>query len=127
VLPVASQTPTAQLIGGGFLGAVGAVALGQVAYQVAGGGRLCGDDDCGLWYGVLATVALEPVLIPVGVHIANHGQGSGGLTFLASAAAGAAGLFLGHAANLDNGFVYLLPVIQIGTAVIVERATTHSH
>src|SRR5215212_6979961 len=69
----ASEHPEpASRLGGGFIGALAGLAVGQLAYQASGGGRLCGDDSCGLYVGLLATVIAEPVLIPVGVHLANH-------------------------------------------------------
>ncbi len=115
----------AQVIGGGVLGAVAAIALGQIAYQAAGGGRLCGDDPCGLVVGILSTAIFEPVLVPLGAHFANHRRGNLGLSLLASSAAGAGALLLWNVTDTPEPFVALAPIVQIAVAALVERATSH--
>lgn len=114
-----------RLAGGGILGGLAAIGVGQIAYELGGGGRICGDDPCGLWAGVVSTIILEPVLIPVGVHLANHSQGNVGLAFLASAGAGIGGLLLDHEARIGAPLIVLTPLAQIVVAALVERATTH--
>ncbi|MEO8201761.1 MAG: hypothetical protein ABI679_14625 [Gemmatimonadota bacterium] len=110
---------------GGLLGGLTAVAGGQLAYQLGGGGRICGDDPCGLWYGVASTVVLEPVLIPAGVHLANHRNGNFSLSLVASSAVGAGALLLGQRVGIGPPIFLLTPVLQVIAATLVVRATSH--
>ena len=118
----ATPVPMERLFLGGVAG-LGAAILGtHLAYQAGGGGRLCGDDSCGLAAGVTALLLLEPILVPAGVHLANHRRGSFAGTFFGSLLSGAAVLYLGNKFDLGVEFVYVGAAIQIAASAIMERA-----
>lgn len=117
------QAGMGRLLIGGALGGGLAMAATHLIYQAHGGGRICGDDPCGLYWGVMSLVLLEPVLIPVGVHLANHRRGSFPATFFASLVSGAAGLYVANNANLDEGMLIVVPAVQIIISALIERAS----
>lgn len=107
---------------GGVLG-IGAAILGtRLAYEAGGGGRICGDDSCGLAAGITAFLVLEPLLVPAGVHLANHRRGSYPGTFFASLLGGTAALYVGNKLDLGAEFIYLGAALQISAAALIERA-----
>ena len=124
-LLIPSPPPTRAGVGRLFLGGVaglGVAILGtHLAYQAGGGGRLCGDDSCGLAAGATALIVLEPILVPAGVHLANRRRGSFAATFFGSLLSGAALLYIGNALDLSEEFVYAGAAAQIAAAVIMER------
>jgi hypothetical protein len=109
-----------------FLGGVagmGAAILGtHLAYQAGGGGRICGDDPCGFAAGLTAFIVLEPILVPAGVHLANHRRGSFPGTVFGSLLTGTAALYVGSKLDLGEGFVYLGAALQVLGAAVLERA-----
>ena len=118
----ATPVPMERLFVGGVAG-LGAAILGtHIAYQAGGGGRICGDDSCGLAAGITALLLLEPILVPAGVHLANHRRGSFAGTFFGSLLSGAAALYLGNKLNLGVEFVYVGAALQIATSAVMERA-----
>jgi hypothetical protein len=121
--PQTGQVPLGQLLLGGAVGVGLTVAATHLAYQMSGGGRICGDDPCGMYSGLMTLILLEPILIPAGVHIANHGRGSFGGTFFASLVAGGAALYVGNWANLGHGMLIVTPAFQIVVSALIERAS----
>lgn len=120
------QAGMGRLLIGGALGGGVAMTATHLIYQANGGGRICGDDPCGLYWGVMSLVLLEPVLIPVGVHLANHRRGSFAATFFASLVSGAAGLYVANSANLDEEMLIVVPAVQIIISVLIERASENA-
>ena len=111
------------LLLGGAAGAGLAIAASHFAYQMNGGGRICGDDPCGMYAGLMTLIVLEPILIPVGVHLADQRRGSLGGALLASLAGGAAALYVGNWTNLGHGTLILIPLVQILASAVIERAS----
>ena len=120
--PITGESPPLML--GGILGgAAGLLGGGLAGYHLGGGGRLCGDDSCGLYAGVLGAVAGEMALLPLGVHLANHSHGNYGYSLLASVAIGVVGT--SAAAKHESGLVLLaVPIVQIVSSILIERATS---
>lgn len=112
-----------RLLVGGTAGAGLALAATQLAYQLTGGGEICGDDPCGMVAGLTALILLEPILIPAGVHVANHAQGSFAGALFASLVTGAVALYVGSRLDAGEGSLMVIPVIQILTSIMVERAS----
>ena len=124
-VPESSAVGMERLFLGGLVG-MGASILGtRLAYEAGGGGRLCGDDDCGLAAGITALLVLEPLLVPAGVHLANHRRGSFAGTFFASLLSGTAALYVGNKLDLGVEFVYIGAAVQIAAAALMERAGEH--
>lgn len=119
--PVEAQAGAEKLFLGGVAGLGAAIIGTRLAYEAAGGGRLCGDDSCGMYAGITAILVLEPLLVPAGVHLANHRRGSFPGTFFASLLAGTAALYVGNKLDLGVEFVYVGAAIQIAAAAIMER------
>jgi hypothetical protein len=118
----AKPVPMERLFLGGVAG-LGAAILGtHLAYQAGGGGRICGDDSCGLAAGITALLLLEPILVPAGVHLANHRRGSFAGTFFGSLLSGTVALYVGNKLDLGVEFVYVGAALQIATSAIIERA-----
>jgi hypothetical protein len=118
----ADPVPMERLFLGGAAG-LGAAILGtHLAYQAGGGGRNCGDDSCGLAAGITALLLLEPILVPAGVHLANHRRGSFAGTFFGSLLSGATALYIGNKLDLGVEFVYVGAALQIATSALFERA-----
>jgi hypothetical protein len=103
-----------------------AIAATHLVYEANGGGRICGDDPCGMYAGIMSLVLLEPTLIPVGVHLANHRRGSFAGTFLASLVTGAAGLYVGSRANLGQEMLLVIPAVQVTVSALIERASENN-
>ncbi len=119
-LPVVDRPhnhPGLLVLGGaaGFAASVG----GAVVLARLHGGDICGDSPCGFYWGVLFFALSEPILVPMGVHLANGGKGDFGVTMgLSLAAALASGLVINRLGP-DNGEI-VIPLSQIAAAVIGE-------
>lgn len=116
---------TPALIGAGLLGgAVGVVAGGYL-------GALITDDEAGdldFLSGALYGAAIgEGLLLPLGVHLADDGDGSYPTAALASLALAGAGLLVLEAVHYDAPgapiVLVAVPVAQIAAAIAIERAT----
>ena len=101
---------TVGLFGGAFLGSA---SFGQRGYDAVGGA-------------IVGAIIGEVLVMPLGVHYGNNRQGKFGLDLLSSAAVAGAGLLMMNTLSADESFLLLLPVLQIGATVAVERATAHS-
>lgn len=123
--PDSTPRNTGRLVMGGVVGTGVAVGAGILVYQLAGGGTVCGDDPCGLVGGLLMAIVVQPVLVPLGVHLANHRRGNFAATMLASTAAAGAVILLGSQFDLDGDLLLAVPALQIGVSVLAERATSH--
>ena len=118
---VRSMVGMERLFLGGLAGMGMAILGTHLAYQAGGGGRICGDDSCGLAAGLTALLVLEPILVPAGVHLANHRRGSFPGTFFGSLLSGTAALYVGSKLNLGEEFVYVGAAFQIVSAAVLER------
>ena len=79
-------------------------------------------DDCGLVGAVYGAVAGGSALLPLGVHVANHGRGNLGLSLLSSLAIGGVGLALAVESN-SAAVLIPVPVLQIVSSILIERKT----
>ena len=117
----------ATLAFGGLVGgALGFFAGGLSGVAVCGcssGGEAYQGLEAFLWGAAVGTV----VAIPLGVHMANRFQGSYGTALAASVVIAAIGLAAAIGANDDTGspaIVFMIPVSQIVSSVLIERRTT---
>jgi hypothetical protein len=113
------QTNPAILATAGVLGGAVGVFAGALA-----GARLTEHDceDCGLVGAVYGAVAGGSALLPLGVHVANHGRGNFGLSLLSSLAIG--GLGLAMSSEFNSGVPMIaVPVLQIVSSILIERKT----
>ena len=111
------------VLGGLVGGAAGLLGGGAVGYAFGGGGRLCGDDPCGLEGGLLGAVGGEMLFLPLGVHLANHSRGNYGYSLLASVGLGLLGTGLASTAN-SGALLLAVPIAQLASSIIIERATS---
>ncbi len=115
------QANPALLATGGVLGGVVGLFAGALA-----GAKLTEHDceDCGLVGAVYGAVAGGSALLPLGIHIANHGRGNFGLSLLSSLAIGGLGLALASETN-SASLMIPVPIAQIVTSILIERKTAH--
>jgi hypothetical protein len=106
-------------LGGGTVGFFSGLFIGGA---IGGGNRICGDDACGLEEAAYGAVIGETALLPLGVHLANHRRGNYGLSLLASAGVTAVGLLAIDASN-DGSPLIAIPIAQLITSILIERAT----
>ena len=113
------QTNPAILATGGVLGGAVGVFAGALV-----GARLTEHDcdDCGLVGAVYGAVAGGSALLPLGVHVANHGRGNLGLSLSSSLAIGGVGLALAVESN-SAAVLIPVPVLQIVSSILIERKT----
>jgi hypothetical protein len=114
-----SRDNTAALVLGGVAGAAVGMLVGGVAGVKSYEGHC---EDCflpGLFYGAAAGGSAA---LPLGVHVANGRRGSYGTSLLASLAIGGAGVGLAAATD-EYGVLLAVPVVQLVSAVLIERRT----
>ena len=116
------RPPLPRAMIGGLLGVGASLGAGAAAYLLAGGGRVCGDDPCGLPAGLVVGALSEVILLPLGVHLGDNRAGNLGLTLLASTGAGVISAAVGGF-DPDGGFVIIVPVSQFLAALVAERAS----
>ncbi len=122
--PAGHSASTVGMVAAGLGGGtVGFFAGGLIGYELGGGSLICGDDSCGLEEAAYGAIAGESVLLPLGVHLANRRRGNYGLSLLASAALGGLGILAVNATN-DGTPLIVVPVAQLVTSVLIERATS---
>ena len=108
-------------------------------WRLALGGVIGGAAGLGMGLGVAAAgaegpaaavllVVGETVLLPLGVHVANHSRGNYGLGLLTSAGVAALGLFLAYQFGDDEtakqvAYISASAVVQLVAVVYVERKT----
>ncbi|MGH7497572.1 MAG: hypothetical protein ACREL3_01840 [Gemmatimonadales bacterium] len=109
----------ALLAAGGILGGAVGVFGGALA-----GAKITQNDceDCALVGAAYGAVAGGSALLPLGVHLANGRRGKLGPSLLSSLAIGAAGLGVAAASNSVDVMI-AVPVLQIISSVLIERAT----
>ncbi|MEO8138993.1 MAG: hypothetical protein ABI742_05065 [Gemmatimonadota bacterium] len=121
----ARSTSTAGLVLAGLGGGtVGAFAGGVLGWQLGGGNDICGDDSCGLAGAAYGALIGETTLLPLAIHLANHRHGNYWLSLLASAGISVAGILAVDAANAPGPLIGV-PVAQIISSILIERATAH--
>lgn len=100
---------------GGTVGFCGGLFLGAITCPD------CGFDAIGR---SLAGATIGEVLVlPLGVHYGNRRQGNLGLDLLTSVMVVGTGALLMNRLNADESLFIVLPVLQIGVTVTVERYT----
>lgn len=121
--PVPDSPPASdfRLVGGGVIGFAAAAGAATLIYQLAGGGTICGDDPCGLVGGLIGWILVEPVLVPLGVNLADRREGSYGAALFGSVVVGGGILAAGSRLGLDDELLLVVPVGQILGAVIGEK------
>lgn len=119
-----STVNTAFMVVSGVVGGAAGLFGGAIIGGTLGGGNsICYDDPCGLEEALLGAVLGESVLLPLGVHLANHSHGNYGYSLLGSLAVGAVGI--GLAGAIDSTELLLaVPIGQIISSVLIERATS---
>ena len=138
--PLTAQQATSSL-GRAFVGALGGAAAGALVGGVAGayiGGNRCVDegnpDSCYLVLGTAIGLGVGTTLgAPIGAHLANRRLGNVGLSLVASTGVGLAGfLALRHVdrnvhgsgrTSALNAIIYGTPLVQIGSAALIEAMT----
>ncbi|CAN5774388.1 hypothetical protein BH23GEM9_BH23GEM9_25560 [soil metagenome] len=139
ISPVAAQRApervaphsTARLLAGGVLGGGAGLAAGGLIGLVIGANHCLDEgnpDSChameGVVYGGTAGMTLS---IPLGVHLANGREGRLAPSLLASAVIAGAGALAIVQTDSDAvlvGAVISVPVLQLISSVLIERATT---
>lgn len=108
---------------GGLAGAaIGVLVLGTAGYYIDRATE-CNDDFCGL-DGILIGGSIgSTALTPLGAHLANERQGRLVPSLLASAA-GTGALWLLAETTGDEEIVLAVPLVNLVTSIIIERATT---
>jgi hypothetical protein len=125
-----ARAPQARGVGtvglGGLAGAaIGVLVLGTAGYYIDRATE-CNDDFCGL-DGILIGGSIgSTTLTPLGAHLANERQGRLVPSLLASAA-GTGALWLLAEATGDEEIVLAVPLVNLITSVLIERATTRAH
>ena len=111
------------VVGGVTGGTVGLFGGAIIGGTLGGGNSICYDDPCGLEEALLGAVLGESVLLPLGVHLANHSDGNYGYSLLGSLAVGAVGIGLVGATDSAE-LLLAIPIAQIISSVLIERATS---
>lgn len=110
------------VMGGVGLGIVGVVLGGYAGAKIEENGGCTGEDFCGLAGALLGATIGETLLLPAGVHVANHARGSYLLAVGATSLV-AVGVWT-VALGANNGTVLLaIPAGQLITAALVELHT----
>ncbi len=105
---------------GGAVGFAGGALIGGI---LGGGNAICGDDACGLEEAAYGAVAGQSILLPLGVHIANGRRGNYGFSLITSVVIGVAGIVVVDATNDGAPFI-AVPVLQLVSSILIERATS---
>ena len=109
------------LIAGGLAGYAATRSLFALTAHLAAGEGRCGTGFCGSTITVVAAALAAPTLVPLGVHLANGGQGDLGVDVLASTAVGLGVLLIGARWGVSaEGMLVAVPVGQILAAVTAE-------
>jgi hypothetical protein len=116
--------------GNGLVLGLGGVAGGVAGFFIGGytGVKIAeADDDCYDWCGIGAAFTGAAIgsaaAIPLGVHLANRSRGNYGRSVAVSAGIGAVGILAAIAAESGEVLV-AIPVAQIVSSVLIERATS---
>jgi hypothetical protein len=108
------------VMGGLGLGVVGVFLGGYAGARIEENGGCAGDEFCGLAGALVGATVGETLLLPAGVHIANHQRGSYALDLGAAGLVALGGWLLTVATN-DGVALLAIPVGQLVTAVLIER------
>jgi hypothetical protein len=121
-----AQEPTAdyRMILGGLVGGAVGFFLGGIAGAMINDTDDTEDDLAALAGFALGATIGETIALPLGVHIANHGQGNYVLSLLASA--GITGVGVAIATSGEDRLEYLIPVplLQLWSSIVIEKKTT---
>ena len=129
-LPTIGDTANASIgllylggIAGGAIGLFGGVFVGMAMEQAAN--ECEGELLCGVSGGAWGAIVGETFMLPLGVHLVNGSRGPIIAQMLASSAVtGAAFLTAYLAPNLDDYWVFAVPVAQLIAVVTLERRAT---
>jgi hypothetical protein len=105
-------------VAGFFAGGYGGVAIAEATDD-------CPSDDywCGIGAAFTGAAIGSAAAIPLGVHLANRSRGNYGRSVAVSAGIGALGILAAIAAESGEVLV-AIPVAQIVSSVLIERATS---
>jgi hypothetical protein len=104
-------------VAGFFAGGYGGVAIAEATDD-------CYTDDwCGIGAAFTGAAIGSAAAIPLGVHLANRSRGNYGRSVAVSAGIGALGILAAIAAESGEVLV-AIPVAQIVSSVLIERATS---
>ncbi len=109
-------------LGAALGGVLGTAAGGLVGFYVSGGNRICGDDTCGFYGGILGALIGEPIGAGVGAHVVNLRRGNPFLDVLGAAATGYLFGFIAAESEAPT-WLAVAGLVQIGATVGIERAT----
>jgi hypothetical protein len=128
---VQAPASTGRMVAFGLAGgAVGVLAGGLLGGVIGGGsffgGRDCPNEEwvCAIRGAFIGAVIGESLLLPLGVHLADHRQGSWPLAALASSAIGGLGAVLAYE-NQDSAvwIVSLTPIAQLASSIAIQGST----
>lgn len=126
VAPSAQGSTTGMVAAGLGAGLVGFVVAGYIGARIADDPNSYEDLDA-LGGAIVGGTIGESLLLPVGVHLADHRKGSVLPAMLASLVIGVAGVSLAiasqDAAPLPGVILVLTPVSQLISAIAIERRT----
>lgn len=108
---------------GGALGTASTFVVTYAAYELSGGGDICGDAACGGPSALVTLFFVEPALTALGVHLGNGRRGDFHATMGASYLIGWGGTALGARLGADRGLILLIPIAQIAASILVESLT----
>ncbi len=104
-------------------GVAGGAAGGLIGYYLSGGSRLCGDDNCGLFGGLLGVLVGEPLGMGIAAHVANGRRGNAVLDVLGAAGTGYLLLAGASGTTRSGATIAAVAAVQIGVTVAIERST----
>jgi hypothetical protein len=111
-------------LGGVAGGVAGFFAGGYAGVAIAEATDDCYSDDwCGIGAAFTGAAIGSAAAIPLGVHLANRSRGNYGRSVAVSAGIGAVGILAAIAAESGEVLV-AIPVAQIVSSVLIERATS---
>lgn len=108
-------------------GAIGFFGGGFIGYQIETDSGCSGDIDewCGVGGFLLGTAIGESLLMPIGAHAGNGGQGNLPINLLITTGIGGLGLVLAVSSN-ESRTLIAIPVLQLLSSIIVEQKTSRS-
>lgn len=105
-------------------GVLGAFFGSYSGYYLTGGGRICGDDPCGLVGGLYGFLLGEFVGIGLGAHLGHGRRGQASAAIGGSFAALLLAGMLGSVIEAGDAWIVLVPAAQITAAVAAEVASS---
>lgn len=117
--------PDPQMILGGLLGGVIGFFGGGITGALINDTDDSEDDLAALAGFALGAVIGETLTLPLGVHLANHRQGSYGFSLLASAAITGVGIAIATSGEDRLEYLIPVPVLQLVSSILIEKSTSN--